>query len=130
MVASDLVLVIEDDDDIRDVMQEVLSGEGLRVETARDGVEALSKLEGGTETPVILLDMMMPKMDGETFVHELRSHPALADAPIVVISGNTAAREKARVLGAAACLVKPFELDELLSVVRRLTRAGAGEAHP
>ena len=45
MLASDLVLVIEDDDDIRDVMQEVLSAEGLRVETARDGVEALSKLD-------------------------------------------------------------------------------------
>ena len=130
MLASDLVLVIEDDDDIRDVMREVLAAEGFRVETARDGVEALRKLESGAEKPVILLDMMMPKMDGEAFVKALRSAPALADAPIVVISGSTAAREKAHALGAAACLVKPFELDELLSVVRRLTRTAAGEAHP
>jgi CheY-like chemotaxis protein len=68
-----------------------------------------------------LLDMMMPRMDGETFLRALRARPPLADAPVVVISGNAAAREKANALHAAACLVKPFELDELLGLVRRLT---------
>jgi CheY-like chemotaxis protein len=129
MLASDRVLVVEDDDDIREVMQEVLLAEGLRVDTATDGLDALSKLQASGEAPIILLDMMMPRMDGETFMKALRGNPALADAPVVVISGNAAAREKARKLRAAACLVKPFELDELLGVVRRLARMGP-EAHP
>ena len=63
--------------------------------------------------------MMMPNMDGETFLGALRGKPALAGVPVVVISGNAVARERARELEAAACLVKPFELDELLGVVRR-----------
>jgi CheY-like chemotaxis protein len=115
------VLVVEDDDDIRDVIQEVLSSEGLRVDTARDGLEALRKLDSGSDPPVILLDMMMPNMDGETFVQVLRGRPGLANAPVVVMSGNAAARERARALHAAACLVKPFELDELLEIVHRFT---------
>jgi CheY-like chemotaxis protein len=125
MVASERVLVIEDDDDIREVMQEALVSEGYRVDVARDGLEALGQLEARTQPPVILLDMMMPRMDGEAFLKALRGRPALADAPVIVISGNAAAREKARQLAAAACLVKPFELDELLSVIRRLVRSAA-----
>ena len=122
MVATDHVLVIEDDDDIRDVIGEILTAEGLHVDVAKDGQEALDKLEGNGHPPVILLDMMMPRMDGETFIKHLRDKPALAEAPVVVISGNAAARDKARQLSAAACLVKPFELDELLGVIHRLTR--------
>ncbi len=122
MVAGEPILVVEDDDDIREVMQELLASEGFQVDVAKDGVDALDKLASDTTPPLILLDMMMPKMDGETFLKLLRDRPAMADAPIVVISGNAAAREKARDLHAAACLVKPFELDELLGVVRRLSR--------
>lgn len=117
------VLVVEDDDDIRDVLQEVLTAEGFRVDVAKDGLDALGKLETGAAPPVILLDMMMPKMDGETFLKTLRSRPALAGAPVIVISGNPVAREKARKLEAVACLVKPFEIDDLLSVVRKFARS-------
>ena len=124
--ASKTVLVVEDDDDIREVMQEALSSEGFHVDVAKDGLDALGKLDDGGGRPLILLDMMMPKMDGEAFLKALRGRPALADAPVVVISGNAAAREKANSLHAAACLVKPFELDELLGVVRRLTQPHAG----
>jgi CheY-like chemotaxis protein len=122
------VLVVEDDDDIRDVIQEVLSSEGLRVDTARDGLEALRKLDGGADPPVILLDMMMPNMDGETFLHTVRNKPGLADVPVVVMSGNAAARECARDLNAVACLVKPFELEDLLEIVHRF--AAAEEERP
>jgi CheY-like chemotaxis protein len=120
-VTAGRVLVVEDDDDIRDVIQEVLASEGLRVDTARDGLEALEKLDSGADAPVILLDMMMPNMDGETFLQALRDKPGLADVPVVIISGNAVARERARELHAAACLVKPFELDELLEVIRKFT---------
>jgi CheY-like chemotaxis protein len=126
MSENERILVIEDDDDIREVMQEALASEGFRVDVAKDGLDALGKLDEGEGAPLILLDMMMPKMDGETFLKALRGRPALADAPVVVISGNAAVREKASSLHAAACLVKPFELDELLGVVRRLTQADSG----
>jgi len=125
MAPNGHVLVVEDDDDIREVMQEALAAEGYSVAVARDGLEALVKLESQVPPPLILLDMMMPRMDGETFLKTLRGRPALADAAVVVISGNAAAREKARHLAAAACLVKPFELEELLAVIRRLARTEA-----
>jgi two-component system, chemotaxis family, chemotaxis protein CheY len=126
MTPGDRILVVEDDDDIREVMQEVLATEGFRVDVAKDGIDALGQLEGGAPPPLlILLDMMMPRMDGETFLKALRGKPALAAAPVVVISGNAAAREKASTFQAVACLVKPFELDELLGLVRRLTRSVA-----
>jgi len=122
MAPGDHILVVEDDDDIREVMQEALSSEGFQVDVATDGLDALRKLDGdGRRPPLILLDMMMPKMDGETFLKTLRGMPALAEAPVVVISGNAAARETASNLHAAGCLVKPFELEDLLGVVRRVT---------
>ena len=127
MISSERILVVDDDDDIREVMQDVLLSEGFLVEAAKDGLDALDKLKHdgyGGHPPLILLDMMMPNMDGESFLKALRGKPDLADAPVVVISGNAAVREKANSLHAAACLVKPFELDELLGVVRRLTHDG------
>jgi chemosensory pili system protein ChpA (sensor histidine kinase/response regulator) len=124
MVSSERILVVDDDDDIREVMQDLLASEGFNVEAAKDGLDALDKLERNGQPPLILLDMMMPNMDGEAFLKVLRGKPDMADAPVVVISGNAAVREKANSLHAAACLVKPFELDELLGVVRRLTHNG------
>jgi two-component system response regulator MprA len=123
MSPGDRILVVDDDDDIREVMQELLSAEGFQVEVAKDGIDALGKLEAATSPPLILLDMMMPRMDGEAFLKTLRGKPALASASVVVISGNAAAREKAGNLQAAGCLVKPFELDELLGLVRRIPRS-------
>ena len=123
MGPGDRILVVEDDDDIREVVEEVLASEGYRVDVAKDGIDALGKLAGEARPPLILLDMMMPRMDGETFLRALRARPALADAPVVVISGNATVRERASALNAAACLVKPFELDELLGLVRRLPPA-------
>jgi two-component system chemotaxis response regulator CheY len=125
MTADNRVLVVEDDDDIRDVLREVLLSEGYEVEEARDGLDALTKLQAGTRARVILLDMMMPRMDGEGFLAALRREPALADARVVVISGNAQARDRAHDLDAEACLVKPFELEDLLGVVHRL--AGRGD---
>jgi len=125
MASDGPILVVEDDDDIRDVMQDILASEGFRVDVAKDGLDALSKLDVGAEPPLILLDMMMPRMDGEAFLKVLRDKPTLAHAPVVVISGSAAARETARKLQATACLMKPFELDELLGMIRRVMREAA-----
>jgi CheY-like chemotaxis protein len=122
MSPGDRILVVEDDDDIREVMQEALVAEGFLVDVARDGLDALGKLEVGAP-PLVLLDMMMPRMDGETFLEALRGRPAVANTPVVVVSGNAAAREKAGKFKAVACLVKPFELDEMLGLVRRIARS-------
>jgi len=121
MSPGDRILVVDDDDDIREVMQELLVAEGFQVDVARDGLDALGKLDREASPPLILLDMMMPRMDGETFLKMLRGKPALANASVVVISGNGAARDKAGAFQAAGCLVKPFELDELLELVHRIS---------
>ena len=122
MSANERILVVDDDDDIREILQYVLGEEGYRVDVASDGFDALGKLENGAPPAVILLDMMMPHMDGATFLRVLRSKPAFAGARVVVISGNATARETARQLSAVACLVKPFETEELLGLVRRYAR--------
>ncbi len=121
MTSGERILVVDDDDDIREVIQDVLASEGYRVDVARDGAEALSKLPGATPPSLILLDMMMPNMDGETFLRAVRRKPQMAEARVVVVSGSAGIREKVNGMEVAACLVKPFELDELLGVVRRLT---------
>jgi CheY-like chemotaxis protein len=119
------VLLVEDDQDIRELLKDVLGLEGYHVEVAKDGLDALGKLDGDPQPSVIVLDMMMPRMDGETFLEELRRDPTRVDTPVVVVSGNSTAREKARDLRVAACLTKPFELAELLGVLRGLVRDGA-----
>lgn len=113
------ILVVEDDDDIRDVLREVLAAEGYQVDLARDGLDAFGQLQAGDHASLILLDMMMPRMDGEAFLTSLKGRPELAGVHVIVISGNAQARDRAQELAAEACLVKPFEIDDLLGVVQR-----------
>jgi CheY-like chemotaxis protein len=121
MTPAERILVIDDDEDIRTVLQEVLAAAGYQVEVARDGAEALAKLPGAAP-PLILLDMMMPNMDGETFLKTLRGTPHMQDALVVVVSGSAGVRQRASTLDVAGCLEKPFELDALMGVVSRLAR--------
>ena len=113
------ILVVDDDEDIREVMAMALSAVGHDVATAADGLEALQLVNGGLRPALVLLDMMMPRMDGEGFLVSVRRTPAIADIPVVVLSGHRAARQKADDLRADGCLVKPIELDELLGAVNR-----------
>jgi chemosensory pili system protein ChpA (sensor histidine kinase/response regulator) len=113
------ILVVDDDEDIREVTSIVLELRGYHVEVASDGVEALERLSHGTPPMVVLLDMMMPRLDGEGFVAAVREKPGMSDVPIVLLSGHQDARQKAVDLHAAGFLAKPFMLDELLAVVRR-----------
>ncbi len=120
---SPLVLVVDDDPDILDAICDILEAEGYRVARARHGQEALDQVEG--ERPaVILLDLMMPVMDGVAFARALRLRPAVRDVPIVVISadGNP---QRAAAVGATGYLAKPFDIEALLSQVAGITRAGA-----
>lgn len=84
MSQSAYVLVVEDDDDLRDTMQEVLEHAGLATVTARDGLDALRVLGERGLPNVILLDLVMPTMDGWTFLETLRADPAYAAIPVIV----------------------------------------------
>jgi CheY-like chemotaxis protein len=122
------ILVIDDDKDTRETISFVLAAEGHEVRGAMDGVAALSELQHRGRPSLILLDMMMPRLDGEGFMEALRSDPSLADIPVVMLTAHPAARKKAAELGAAGCLQKPVELVELLATVEQVR--SRFEAHP
>jgi CheY-like chemotaxis protein len=120
------ILVVDDDEDSREVLRLILEAEGHRVSSAADGVQAYARMTAGDLPSLILLDLMMPQMDGPTLVSELKQAPPLADIPFIVISGDQAASERAVLLGAAAYLVKPVELEELIAVVKAVAERPAG----
>ena len=113
------VLVVDDDQDIIDAMTDVLRQEGYRVSAAHDGAEALSMLRANAHPRVILLDWMMPGMDGATFAEEKRRDPALAAIPVVLLTADARASTKAADAGIGAFLRKPVTLDDLLSMLER-----------
>jgi CheY-like chemotaxis protein len=118
------VLIVEDNEVTRDVMALILESDGYQVSTAANGRTALERLRGGERPGVILLDLMMPVMDGWQFREEQRRDRALADIPVIVCS---AAGEGSRTaaLGAQALLSKPVEADDLLAAVRRYSDGAA-----
>ena len=122
VVVRPLVLVVDDDPDILDAVCEILEGEGYRVARARNGREALDSVE--QEAPaVILLDLMMPVMDGSAFAQALRGRPRHRAIPFVLLTA-AGSQQKATALGASGYLAKPFEIEMLLSYVAGFTRPG------
>ena len=116
------VLVVEDDFDLRDALVPILEYEGHRVVSAANGKEALERLQTMPPPSLILLDLMMPVMDGEEFRARQLRDPTLASIPVVVVSAHASAEERAALLGAAGCVKKPFEIEDLLEQVRRSSR--------
>lgn len=117
------ILVVEDDADISDVVATSLEDQGYAVVLAANGQEALEKLRNGSAMPdLILLDLMMPVMDGFAFREEQRSDPAIADIPVVLFSAHADLRNTAAELNAVEWLKKPVELATLLNVVERNSR--------
>jgi two-component system, chemotaxis family, chemotaxis protein CheY len=113
------VLVVEDDVDVRTMIEHVLRLEGLPVSLAANGAEALAQLREGAQPRVILLDLMMPVMNGLQFLREQALDPQMAPIPVVLMSGDDSARAEAAALGAAGFIRKPVELAELIAAVRR-----------
>jgi len=117
------VLVIDDDSDIRAVVQIMLEDAGYRVTVAPHGAAALAMLRQGARLPdLILLDLRMPVMDGHTFRHIQQADPQWRTIPVVVLSANTDVHATAHDLGIAAVLPKPFTLAALLATVQRTVR--------
>jgi CheY-like chemotaxis protein len=116
--------VVDDDEAILGMVAEALRDEEFLVDEASNGAEALGYLHS-THPDVILLDLMMPVMDGWTFVDRCRLEPGCEAIPIVVMSATTRLAETAEDLqhkGVRACLVKPFDLDVLIGILERVTR--------
>jgi CheY-like chemotaxis protein len=112
------ILVVDDDPDLQEALADLLQSRGYRVSSADDGAKALQWL-GQSEAPcLILLDLMMPVMDGHEFLARRNAHPVLADIPVVVISAGHHPRGSV-VPGAAEVLYKPFEADHLMRIVQR-----------
>jgi CheY-like chemotaxis protein len=114
------VMVVDDDSDLREAITEVLQDSAYSVVGAANGKEALDFLRGATSLPcVILLDLMMPIMDGKTFRAELMRNPLLSEIPIVVLSAH--ANMDAVLAGVAVSgkLRKPVQMGSLMAVVDR-----------
>lgn len=115
---SNVVLVVDDDPDILEALSEILEAEGFEIRRARNGKEALERLEPNPPQ-LILLDLMMPVMDGWEFAQRMKQRPSVAGIPIIVLSADRNVGNKAAEIGAVGHLAKPFELNDLLDMVRR-----------
>jgi CheY-like chemotaxis protein len=110
------VLVVDDDPDMRRAIDEVLSDEGFVVDLAEDGRQALER--AGSETPaLVILDITLPILDGYAVADEL--HTRFGMLPILAITADGRAEQKAQRVRAYGFLRKPFELDDLVAMVER-----------
>ena len=114
------VLIVEDDADTRDMIGRFLELEGYAVETAANGRQALDRLDAGASACVILLDLMMPVMDGWEFRRIQVGHSVLSKIPVIVFSA--AGRDRMLQVDANEYLAKPVDLDELLDRISRYCR--------
>src|SRR5438093_273241 len=117
MAAGKRVLIVDDDESIREFVEMALEDEGYDVVSAEHGAAALDVLNEGLPN-LILLDMAMPVMDGWEFARQYRARPG-PHAPIVVVTAAREAAERARQISADNYLAKPFDLDRLIQLVEQ-----------
>ncbi len=127
MRRSGSILIVDDDSDVRAALSELLEAEGFSVEGVPDGREALARLRTAEVHPaVILLDLMMPGMDGWDFRTEQMRDPQLAAVPVVIVSASGFSRESIQTqFRPAAFVEKPIERTALLGVLRELVSSGS-----
>jgi len=111
------ILLVEDDQDIRDTVCELLELEGYQTVTSNNGQEALAQLHRMTRPCLILLDVMMPVMDGYAFMARMRAEELLADIPVVITSASHRPPT-----GASAYVPKPIDVEALMEIVKRYCR--------
>jgi len=121
-----MVLVVEDDPALGEVIVSALKDEGLDARLAHDGDEAMRFVDAAIPS-CIILDLMMPKRDGFSVLRELRADGRITRLPVVVVTAIFGLSERlyATELGAVDYVTKPFELDDLVSRVRRLVSPAA-----
>ncbi len=115
-----LIMIVDDDTDIRVSVTEALENEGYEVEVVSNGLLALEHLREGVRPGLIILDLSMPIMDGSEFRRMQLSNPEWARIPICVLSAQTRLQERAEYIGVQNVLAKPVDLGLLLATVARL----------
>ena len=118
------ILIVEDENPIRDVITEILEDEGYRVAGATNGLEALKYLRQHAHPRLILLDLGMPVMTGWEFREQQQRDPQLAEIPVIVMSALPDLNRKAAALKVADCLDKPVNIDTLLGAIARYVTIG------
>jgi CheY-like chemotaxis protein len=121
------ILVIDDDDDIRDTLSEVLQEIGYTVATASQGAEALELLRH-VRPQVILLDLNMPVMSGVQFREVQRGDPVLSKIPTIVMTAVDRMPDRLSDLAAAEILAKPFRLPDLVALIKPYLQDGTGRS--
>jgi CheY-like chemotaxis protein len=117
MVSPRHILLVEDDPSIQGAVSMLLEREGFTVTCASNGREALQVLGSGADPSLILLDMMMPVMNGQEFRQAQQRDPRLASIPVVVLSATPLSEERGGMPPPSAVMPKPFDIDQLLAVV-------------
>jgi len=112
-----VVLIVEDEEDVRTMLGEILEGEGYPVALANNGQDALDYLRRNPPPCMIVLDLIMPVLSGSDFRAQQLLDPALAQIPVLVVSGNENAQQKSKALGAVGCFEKPIKIDQLLGAL-------------
>jgi CheY-like chemotaxis protein len=117
--ANNTILVVDDDYDIRRSIGSALEDEGYSIALAENGAVGLQKLREGLRVKLILLDIMMPVLDGFEFCRAWKEDTSLRDIPVVIVSADGSTDQKARTCGATGWIRKPVQLDQLLDVAAR-----------
>jgi DNA-binding response OmpR family regulator len=120
------ILIVDDDPAIRGLLVELLTDEGYQTLQASDGLEAIERARASSPS-LVLMDLMLPVLDGAAATRTLKSEASTARIPIIAMSAGANLRQQADILPADGVLAKPFDLDELLAEVaiqlRKSTRA-------
>jgi CheY-like chemotaxis protein len=114
------VLIVDDDGETRELLRFTLTGIGYDVAAVADGREALRYMRSHAETCIVVLDLMLPEMDGATFRAAQLRDRSLAWIPVVVVSGAIDAVDRARALCAQSLLKKPLDLDEVREKISQI----------
>jgi DNA-binding response OmpR family regulator len=117
--AKPVVLVVDDDPDVRGILGMLLSREGYEVMTSIDGAAALEHVRD-ERIKLVVLDLQMPRLGGDTFRRVYREHGG--GAPILLITGSEVTTEDLTRIGADAYIAKPFDVDDVLATVARLVK--------
>lgn len=116
---SNVILVVEDNEELRQTLEEILQAGGLETAGAGDGLQALQYLRTAPTPALILLDVMMPVMNGNEFREEQLKDPRLAVIPTIILSALDAEQQQQQVPNATGYLRKPVQFDDLLTLARQ-----------
>jgi DNA-binding response OmpR family regulator len=126
------ILMVEDNESIADILIFILERENFEVQLAADGREAEQRISTMTPPDAVLLDVMLPYVNGLQLVTSIRSLPAWDQVPIIMLTGKSEENDMAQALGAGAndYIVKPFQPHELMARVRQLVKRPTAPAEP